>query len=187
MHILSRAGVRKEEGRAKAGDQANSHVDEKLDEQKHAVYRAIVARANYLAPDRPDIAFAAKDLARSMSSPCRGDWDRLKRLARYLKGKPRVVKKYRWQKPMSTFSIFSDADWAGDKQSRKSTSGGCIMVGKHLSKGWAETQTLVALSSGESEFDSVACSCAVGSWHVTDEVSIVLGCLLNEEPFGASV
>ena len=140
----------KEEGHAKAGDQAQSHVDEKLSEHKHAVYRALVARANYISPDRPDIAFAVKELARSMSSPTQGDWDRLKRLARYLKGRPRVVSKFRWQRANGALSIFTDADWAGDKRERKSTSGGCLMIGNHLLKGWAKTQTLVALSSGES-------------------------------------
>ena len=109
-----------------------------------------MARANYLSPDRPDIAFVVKELARAMSSPTRGDWERLKRLARYLKGRPRVVKIFKWQRPSSTLSIYTDADWAGDKRDRKSTSGGCIMLGGHMSKGWAKTQSLIALSSGDS-------------------------------------
>ena len=46
---------------------------------------------------------------------------------------------------------YSDADWAGCKETRKSTTGGCILVGDHNVKGWSKTQTLVALSSGESE------------------------------------
>merc|ERR1739836_281449 len=102
--------------RAKPGDQDKSHVDDKLDDHKHSVYRALVARANYLAPDRPDIAFAVKELARSMSSPSRGDWERLKRLARYLKGKPRAVLRFDWQRHEGNRSIFTDADWAGDKR-----------------------------------------------------------------------
>merc|ERR1711884_1002026 len=111
----------KEEGRAKSGDQASAQYDLKLDEQRHAIYRAITARANYLSPDRPDIAFAVKELARAMSSPTAGDWCRLKRLARYLKGKPRTVKRFRWQTELSRLSIYTDADWAGDKATRKST------------------------------------------------------------------
>ena len=46
---------------------------------------------------------------------------------------------------------YSDADWAGCKQTRKSTTGGCIMVGAHSIKSWSRTQSLIALSSGESE------------------------------------
>ena len=46
-----------------------------------------------------------------------------------------MVKKFRWQACTDILTIFTDADWAGDKVSRKSTSGGCIMVGKHMIKG----------------------------------------------------
>ena len=46
-----------------------------------------MARANYLAVDRGDIAFCVKELARRMSSPSRQDWERLQRLARYLRHK----------------------------------------------------------------------------------------------------
>ena len=48
-------------------------------------YRALVARANYLVVERGDIAFYVKELARCMSSPSRQDWERLQRLARYLR------------------------------------------------------------------------------------------------------
>ena len=58
----------KEEGHAKPGDRESSRVGEKLGEHKHSAYRALAARANYLLLDRPDIAFAVKELARSMSS-----------------------------------------------------------------------------------------------------------------------
>lgn len=97
--------VTKEEGRAKPDDRGQSRFDEKLGEQKHAIYRALVARANYMSPDRPDIAFAVKELSRSMSAPTVGDRENLRRLERYRKGMPRVVKKFRWQKPMRTLSL----------------------------------------------------------------------------------
>lgn len=144
------AGI-KEEGRGKPGNMKDSKVEERVDQQRHGLYRALVERANYLSVDRPDVTFAVKELARGMISPCSGDWGRLRCLARHLQGRPRVVKTFAWQKPMSTLSMCIDADWAGDKESRKSTWGGCIMVGQHLLKGRARTQTMVALSSGESE------------------------------------
>ena len=166
----------KDEGHAKEGDQAQSNVSEKLNAHKHVVYQARVARGNYLSPDRPDIAFAAKELARSMSSPTQGDWERLKRLARYLKGRPRVVSKFQWQRATGTLGIFTDADWAGDKRERKSTSVGCIMVGNHLLKGWAKTQTLIALGSGESELYATlrAASEGLGLIAIAKELSITM-------------
>ena len=114
-------------------------------------YRALVARANYISPDRPDIAFAAKELAKAMASPTQGDWCRLKRPGRYLAGKLRLKSSFQWQGSQREVMAYSDADWAGDKQSRKSTSGGCILIGGHLIKGWSKSQSLIALSSAESE------------------------------------
>ena len=114
-------------------------------------YRALVARANYLAPDRADIAFSVKELAKSMSKPTEGDWIRLKRLGRYLAGRPRMQLMFKWQNLPDTIRGYTDADWAGDKDSRKSTTGGCVVLGSHLLKGWAKTQSLIALSSAEGE------------------------------------
>ena len=51
-------------------------------------YRALVARANYLAPDRSDIAFSVKELAGATAQPKGGDWMRRKRLGRYFAGRP---------------------------------------------------------------------------------------------------
>ena len=52
-------------------------------------YRSIAARCNYLQPDRPDIQYAVKEVCRIMSKPNVRGWDMLKRIGRYLKGRPR--------------------------------------------------------------------------------------------------
>ena len=54
-------------------------------------FRAIVARLNYLAADRPDIQYATKEVSKRMASPRVPDWQLLKRLGRYLAGHPRAV------------------------------------------------------------------------------------------------
>ena len=54
-------------------------------------FRSLVMRCNYLALDRPDICFAAKELARRMQSPTRSSWNGLKRMARFLAGHPRLI------------------------------------------------------------------------------------------------
>lgn len=74
----------KDEGRAKDGDAESMDTDKPLDDGRRTAYRAMVARGIYLTPHRPDIAYAIKELARSMSTPTQGDWCRLQRLARYL-------------------------------------------------------------------------------------------------------
>ena len=50
---------------------------------------------------------------------------------------------------------YTDTDWAGCARTRKSTSGGCVMVGRHLIKAWSATQASIALSSGEAEYYGV--------------------------------
>ena len=112
---------------------------------------ALVARCNYLSPDRPDIAFAVKELARAMAKPTRGDLQRPKRMARYLTGKARIIMRYAWQPTQTVVIAYSDAGCAGCRKIRKSTTGGCVKIGTHCIKGWSRTQSLLALSSGESE------------------------------------
>ena len=47
--------------------------------------------------------------------------------------------------------VQTDSDWAGDRESRKSISGGAISYGGGLVKSWSKEQPVVALSSGEAE------------------------------------
>ena len=77
----------KDEGTTKEGK------DDLLPPDQAYVYLSLVARLNYLAPDRPDIAFSVKELARTRSKPTKGCMDKLKRLARYLIEQPRLVLK----------------------------------------------------------------------------------------------
>ena len=124
---------------------------EKLDEFQTTRYKSLVARANYLAADRPDIQFACRELSIAMSKPINDDWTKLKRLGRYLEEKPRLVHKYARLSTTRALRTFTDASWAGDKKTRTSTSGGCVILGTHWLKSWSKTQTLIALSSAESE------------------------------------
>ena len=114
-------------------------------------YRGLAARLNYLALDRTDLQFAAKQVAKNMSCPRQHDWEKLKRVARYLVGAPRMIQKFVWQEPQTDVITHTDSDWAGDKSTRKSTSGGVMMMGMHMIKSWSSTQQVLALSSGEAE------------------------------------
>jgi hypothetical protein len=125
--------------------------DKLLNSHYGGIHRSVVAKGNYLAADRPDMQYATKECARSMSAPTEGSWTKLKRLVRYLVGVPRLVTKYKWQDATSKLTIFSDANWAGDRQTRKSTSGGAVMIGDHWIKSWSKSQSTIALSSAESE------------------------------------
>ena len=58
--------------------------------------------------------------------------------------------------------VYTDTDWAGCPRTRKSTSGGCLMVGRHLIKAWSAMQASLALSSGEAEYYGVVRGVGIG-------------------------
>ena len=122
-----------------------------LDEEKTKRFRQIAARANYLATDRPDIMYAVKEACRHMASPTTGAWRMLKRIGRYLAGKPRTLLEYKWQGKETEVEGFSDSDWAGCRTTGKSTSAGALLIGSHFLKGWSRTQNCVTMSSAEAE------------------------------------
>ena len=126
-----------------------------LDAESSTKFRALAARANFLATDRADIQFAVKELCRRMSRPLVGDKKKIKRLGRYLLHKPRMVQEYEWQGRANEIDAFTDSDWAGCARTGKSTSGGVIRVGTHMIKSWCRTQKTVALSSGEAELTAM--------------------------------
>ena len=129
--------------------------EELLDDLESKTYRRAAARINYMALDRSDLSYSAKEASRGMARPTRGDVVRLKRILRYLKGSPRVVNFFIWQNSDHPMVTYSDSDWAGCATTRKSSSGGIIMKGKHLLSHWSSTQATIALSSAEAELNAL--------------------------------
>ena len=114
-----------------------------------------------MSQDRSDVQYCVKELSRKMARPSSSDMQKLKRLARYLVGKERHELVYRYQaldwvatdgKQVLNVKVDTDTDFAGCKETRKSTSGGVIRLGRHAMKTWSTTQSVVALSSGEAEY-----------------------------------
>ena len=128
-------------------------------------FRGVAARANYMSQDRIDTQYASKEISRYMSRPRISSWDKLKRLARYLVEHPRVVWKFDGADKISDgdyIDVFSDSDWAGDKISRRSTSGGVASISGGAIKHWSSTQGTIAMSSGEAEYYALVKSAAEG-------------------------
>ena len=128
--------------------------DLELEKSLHTAFRGAAARANYLAADRIDCQYSCKEICRSMAKPTAQSWKALKRLCRYLVGAPRLVYRFAWQNA-DKVQVYVDTDWAGCPKTRKSTSGGVVMVGSRALKHWSTTQSSTALSSGEAEFAGV--------------------------------
>ena len=117
---------------------------------------------NFLAADRSDVQFASKEASRRMSAPRMCDWSMVKRIGRYLLGRPRAVHWFCWQDRPDHFSVYSDSNWAGCKATRKSTSGACLMWGSHVLKSYSRTQSNIALSSGEAQLYATVTAASEG-------------------------
>ena len=132
--------------------------------ERRATFRSATMRLAYLAQDRPELQFAAKEVARRMQAPTESAWQALKRAARFVAGAPRLVVRYERQPPVTYVDVSSDSDHAGCTRMRRSTSATVLMVGKHLLKTSSTTQTVISLSTGESEFYALvkAASAALG-------------------------
>ena len=71
--------------------------ESKMTASEAARFRKGAAILNYLSQDRPDISYSSKELCREFAVPTVTSFKKLKRLARYLSGMPRIVYNFEWQ------------------------------------------------------------------------------------------
>ncbi len=103
---------------------------------------------------RPDITYAVGNLARYTSKPTKAHWTALKRVLRYLKGTIHYGILYAQNE--STICVgYSDSDWAGDVNDRKSTSGYLFQVSCHMEE--PQTKLCCALNSRGRVRSSLKC------------------------------
>ena len=158
-----------------------------LNHEQAKIYRSLVMRAAYLSLDRGDLCEAVKTLARSMSVPDEDSWARLKRLGRYLLGKPRVVQEFKPQRMYTKIRAFTDSDHAGCVRTRKSTTGLVLMCGQHTLKSSSTLQTTISLSSGESEYYAIvkATASVLGIRELFREWGVELDCMVLSDSSAA--
>ena len=129
---------------------------------EQSMYRAVAARINFLAQDRAELLFAAKEDSRHMSAPCKGDLGPIKRIGRFLLGRPKSVTLYAWQDVPNGITAYTDSNWAGCTRTRKSKRGAAFLHGGHLSKAYSRTQAYIALSSAEAELYATVAAASEG-------------------------
>jgi hypothetical protein len=121
------------------------------------LYRSAVGRLLYLSHARFDIQYACRRLCQGMRAPTCIDMRHLRHLTRYLlrtRGFGLVFPRG-GAGDLEYIDVYVDSDWAGKENMRKSTSGGCIMVGGCCMVNWSRGQTVIAQSSGEAEFYAI--------------------------------
>ncbi|KAK1670651.1 hypothetical protein QYE76_058810 [Lolium multiflorum] len=126
-------------------------------------YRSIVGALQYLTLTRPELQYAVQQVCLHMHAPRDPHWAAVKRILRYIRG----TMDFGLSLHASTATdivAYSDADWAGCPDTRRSTSGYCVYFGPSLISWSSKRQPTVSRSSAEAEYRAVANAVAEVSW-----------------------
>ncbi|GJR90979.1 putative ribonuclease H-like domain-containing protein [Tanacetum coccineum] len=137
-------------------DEEASNVDVHL-------YRSMIGSLMYLTASRPDIMFVVCACSRFQVNPKTSHLSVVKRIFRYLKGKPKLGL---WYPRVSSFDLeaYSDSNYAGANLDRKSTTGGCQFLGRRLISWQFKKQTIVATSTTKAEYVVAVNCCGQVLW-----------------------
>src|SRR3954462_8744476 len=122
-------------------DEVSKKVDQKI-------YRGMIGSLLYLTASRPDILINVCLCSRFQSDPKESHLSAIKIILRYLKGTTNVGLVNRRSEDYNLVG-FCDADYAGDRVERKSTSGSCQFLGSHLISWHNKKQATISLSTTE--------------------------------------
>ena len=135
--------------------------DECIDQRQ---YQSAVGSLMYLAVStRPDISYSVGSLARFNSKPTKEHWVALKRVLRYLKGTKDLGILYSKAEKDSCIG-YTDADWAGDQDDRKSISGYVFLLSGGAISWESQKQRCVALSTAEAEYVAMSTATQEAIW-----------------------
>ena len=157
-----------------ASEKLSMYSGDPLDDDMSKRYRSIVGGLQYLTLTRPDIAFAVNKVCQYLHCPTSEHYSAVKRILRYISGTIDIGLKIVASKSQG-ISAFSDADWAGCSDDRKSTGGFAIFLGATLISWQAKKQATVSRSSTEAEHKSLANATAEVIWvqSLLDELGVV--------------
>ena len=163
--ILKKLGLEEAKASPVPGRKLDLSQDKLLEGKEKDNYASCVGSAIYLSEDRADIKFSVKELAKRIRDPRVCDMQNLKVLGRYLKGTANYghvtkVSTEFMEEDTVYVQAYCDSDWAGDVESRKSTSGECLFVNGTMVESCSKTQEgAPATSSGEAELRSLTQCC----------------------------
>ena len=93
-----------------------------------ALYHQLVGSLNYLTTTRPNLSYSVSILIQFLIKPCETHWKAAKQVLRYLKGTFNYVLLYTDVSDVQ-LAGYSDSDWEGNPNDRKSTSGYAFNIG----------------------------------------------------------
>ena len=163
-------------------------TDKEKSEMMKYPYREVVGSLMYLSVGtRPDISFAVSELSKFLANPGLAHWNAAVRVLRYLKGCPDlgvtftrsagnkpILRAYsdvnykgpsrRQQQSQLKLDAYSDADWGGDRDTRRSHTGGVLFLAGGAIAWISKKQSSVAMSSAEAEYMAASLVCREVIW-----------------------
>ena len=128
------------------------------------LYQSAIGSLLYLSiRTRPDIAYTVSNVARFCSKPTMEHWKSIKHIMRYLNGTRNYGLLYDKEK-VTDFIGYSDADWAGDLDDRRSTSGYLFKLSGATVSWRSKKQSCVALSTADAEYMALASTAQEAVW-----------------------
>jgi hypothetical protein len=142
-----------------SSDLAGKSVDPSL-------YRSMIGSLLYLTASRPDIAFSVGVCARFQANPKESHLTAVKRIIKYVND---TLSYGIWYSRETNLVVagYSDADWAGNAEDRKSTSGGCFYVRNNLVAWMSKKQASISLFTAEAEYIAAGSYCTQLLWMKT--------------------
>lgn len=130
-------------------------------------YQKLIGCLLYISINtRPDISASVSILAQKVSFPSEEDWAQLKRVVKYLKSTSGMKLKLSNITSQESVELigYADANWAEDRQTRKSNSGYVFFLNGGVISWCCRKQTCVSLSSTEAEYIALSEACQETLW-----------------------
>ncbi|KAM0049451.1 putative RNA-directed DNA polymerase [Helianthus debilis subsp. tardiflorus] len=127
------------------------------------LYRSLAGALQYLTITRPDLSYAVQQICLFMHAPRDTHFAFMKRVLRYIHGTIDLGLRLS-ASPNNSLVAYSDADWGGCPDTRRSTSGYCIFMGDNLISWSSKRQATISRSSAEAEYRGVANAVAEATW-----------------------
>ncbi|KAD4983048.1 hypothetical protein E3N88_19719 [Mikania micrantha] len=126
-------------------------------------YRSVVGGLIYLTHTRPDLAFSVSMVSIFMQRPTKNHQGDVRRILRYVAGTCELGLWYDRQSSLELIG-YTDSDWAGCADDRKSISANVFMLGRCAISWSSRKQSTVALSSTEAEYIAATAAACQGVW-----------------------
>ena len=128
-----------------------------------SLYRSMIGSLLYFTASRPDISYSVEVCARYQANPKESHMTALKRIIKYVKTTTEFGVWYN-KDTSDVLAGYFNADWTGNADDRKSSSGGCFYVGNNLVSYMSKKQNSISLSTAEAEYIVVGSCCTQLLW-----------------------